>query len=283
MDTLNVRGNIKDLISAKNESRKSIIRALYNAIEIKGGKVLYPETELNKLHVISARPIDEGFSDRDFNFFKTLYSQFKAGNTAKQQEEIALQHDAAVYLQKQMKTEGRVNPLLKNERDDHSRKASNFGYFAAKCDALIFSIDMEIARRAEAYKVQREKDRAEYEEYLHIQQATKDAAAAEIRAKEQAKREAAAARPKLQGITLYGDGMGALALVAVEMRKVGKFTSERKIKKAEAVELVGDEDALITALGVAKLNGTEVVATLPDYRVITAQKNGAVTQYILKA
>ena len=207
MDTLNVCGNVKDLVSAMNDKRKAFIRNLFNAIEIKNGKALYPEQELNQLHLISARPIDPGYSDKDFNFFKTLYAQFKAGHVVKQQEEIALQHDAAVYIQKQMHTEGRVNPLLKKERDEHSRKAANFTYLAAKCQALIDAIDAEQARRINVYKEQREKDEKEYADYLRKQQENKEA----IRTAEAAKREAAAARPKFQGVTLYGDGMEALA------------------------------------------------------------------------
>jgi hypothetical protein len=278
MDSKNVSASVKDQISAKNESRKSFIRSLYNDIDIRGGKVLVPELGLSLLQKIAVRPTDEGFSDRDFNFFKGLYSQFKAGNINKQQEEIFLQHEVATYIQKQMQTEGRINPLLKNERDEHSRKASNFGYFAAKCAALISVIDTEIARRANAAKAQQEKDKAEYAEFIRVQQATKEAAAAEVRAKEQAKRAAAAARPKLAGIVL-GTGLEALALIAVELRKSGKFTSDRKITKTEAIALIGDADALKAAFAIAKQNASEVLATLADYRQITAKKSGAVTVY----
>jgi hypothetical protein len=279
MDTSNVHGNVKDLISAMNDKRKTFIRNLFNAIEIKvgkeNGKVLYPEQELSLLHLVAIRPMDPGYSDKDFNFFKTLYAQFKAGHVAKQQEEIALQHDASVYIQKQMHAEGRVNPLLKKERDEHSRKAANFAYLAAKCDALIDAINAEQTRRFNVYKEQREKDRLEYEEYLRKQQENKEA----VRKAEAEKRAAAAARPKLQGITLYGNGMEALALVAIEMRKAGKFTSERKITKAEAIELIGNEDALRTAFAIAKQNNSEVLGELADYRQLFVKKNGAAVVY----
>ena len=101
---------------------------------------------------------------------------------------------------------------------------------------------------------------------------------AQKQAQEKAKREAAAARPKLQGVTLYGPGLEALASLKVEMRKSGKFTAEHKILKAEVIELLGSEDALKAALS-TRGNTTDVLATLKDYCQITVKKSGAVTVY----
>ena len=258
--------NLKDQVKAANESRKNIMRELYNSLKLEKGKIIsvVPTT----IQAIAIRATDAGFSARDFQFFQTLYAGFRARH-------IADQTDLAKQMQDKVSKEGHYPSWMKFERD----KATNL---AAKCSAMIDIIDAEMNRRVEAARIQRETEAAEHAAWLQKSKTEAEARKNVVREAEAKKREAAATKPKLQGITL-GSGLDALALIAVEMRKVGKFTSERKIKKAEAVELVGDEDALKTALEIAKKNNSDVIATLKDYRVITAKKNGAVTQYILKA
>lgn len=254
--------NLKDQIAAANESRKNIMREIYNSLKLEKGKIVsvVPTT----IQAVAIRPTDAGFSDRDFNFFKTLYLGFRARH-------IADQTDLAEQMQDKVSKEGRYPSWMKFERD----KATNL---AAKCSAMIGIIDAETSRRIEEIKTRKETEAAEHAAWLKKSQDEAEARKNSVREAEAKKREAAALKPKLQGITL-GSGLDALALLAIEMRKVGKFTSERKIKKAEVVELVGDEDALKTALEIAKQNHSEVVATLSDYRVITAKKSGAVTVY----
>jgi hypothetical protein len=255
--------NLKDQIAAANENRKNIMRALYNSIRLEKGKIV--SVEVATIQTIAIRATDEGFSARDFQFFQTLYSGFRS-------KHIAAQNELATLMQDKVSKEGRYPSWMKFERD----KATNL---AAKCSAMIDIINAEMNRRVEAAKNQRETEAREHAEWLQKSKLEAEARKNAVREAEAKKREEAAKKPKLQGITLYGSGMEALALLTIENRKAGKFVSERKIKKAEAVELVGDENALSTALAIAKQNNSEVVVTLADYRVITAKKNGAATMY----
>jgi len=252
-----VRGNVKDLIAKANEYRKATIRNLFAAIDVVKGKAIIPECK--EIQVVAHNPMDLGFSSRDFNFFKDLYGRMKA-------DAMERMNFAATAIQKQMQKEGRYNPLIKKDRDSASLGA-------AKCGALITAIENEETRRINSVQERRDRDRREYEEYLAAQKATRDAAKAEVRAKEQAKREAAAQRPKLEN-KVIGTDLEALAAVKVEMRKVGKFVAERKIKKAEAIELAGGE---ITLKNILEVGG----GLLPDFRQIVVRKVGAVSQYIV--
>lgn len=261
----NVRGNLKDLILKANETRKSIIRNLFAAITIEKGKGIVPDCP--ELKVVSHNPMDSGFSARDFSFFKSLYNKLR-------EDAISRQSFAAETMQREMQKEGRYNPLVRGDRD-----RATMG--AIRCSALISAIEAEETRRVNSYQeqrakqeAQREKDRHEYEEYLAAQKAAREAAKAEVRAAEAVKREAAAQKPKLQGVVL-GNDLSSLANLAVEMRKVGKFTAERKITKAQAIELAGNE---ITLKNIMEVGG----GLLPDFRQIVTVKAGVVTRYMVK-
>jgi hypothetical protein len=64
------------------------------------------------------------------------------------------------------------------------------------------------------------------------------------------------------------------AIAVIEARKQGKFVSERFVKKAEVINLIGLDN-------IEKVYSTGSY-TLPDYRLVEVKKSGAVTRFLLK-
>jgi len=247
-----------ELLVKANNLRKAIVKSLYSAITVVKGVVTVPECK--ELQVVAHIPTDAGFSSRDLSYFKSYYADVRI-------EAIEAMNFAALKLQQGFQRDGHENPLIKADRDAASKGA-------AKCAAMVKYIESEEQRRIDDVVNRKERDRIEYEEFLNEQKAEREKNLAAVREREAGKRAAAAERPKLQNITV-GTGLDALAAVKTEMRKVGKFTAERRIKKAEAVEIAGGE--LQLQLLLSDGNGL-----LEDYRQIVTVKAGAVTRYLLK-
>lgn len=254
-----VVADTKTLIAAANKWRRSVIQNLFNACEMKNvGSIVAPSAEIVNLDELSAdfltvgtNPTERAFSNRDIIHFGNELAEERETTRAKLTEVTNL-----IQL-----AHGRVNPYFLKDR-------THFTAVVAKATAVLSFLSEELDRResdakasaaaaAEAKAQQRELDRLEHEAFL---QAMRD---------KYRPRGARVPNHAKHADKLVGKGLESLALIAVNNRKSGKFTTETFVKKAEAIALGADLSKL--------------PAVLPDYRVIDAVKKGACTRYVLKA
>lgn len=255
----------KNLIASANKWRRGIIQALFNTASVRNisGTTSAPVAEIENLDTLSAdfltvgvNPVEKSFSNHDIIHFGNELADERDLNKAKLAEVtnvITVARD-------------RVNPLFLKDR-------THFTTVIAKCNAVLSYLGEELDRReaeaktaaaalAVAKAAQREKDRVEHQAFL-------DAMRNKYRAR----------GPRVPNHAphadrLVGKGLESLSVIKDEMvleaRKAGKFISERVMKKAEVIDLIGKE------------NLSKLPYTLADGRQVSTVKNGAITRYLVR-
>jgi len=255
--------SVKDLIKAANIRRRQIIQKLFDAVVIKNlsGTTVAPSAELPEsildsmcVNFINTRdprtdPTGPDFSDNDIIFF---------GRELKAEQDFNANMLAEV--QQVINVSRRINPLFIKDR-------IRFTALVLRCKTVLDFFNEELDRRDNDRKAvreafvaqqaeQRELDRLEHEAFLQRQ-----------------REKYAPKGPKQPNHAphadkLVGKGLESLANAS---RAAGKFIAVRPIKKAELTALIGKE-------GMNTLKGKGEY-TLPDFRKVISQKQGAITRY----
>jgi len=257
--------SVKDLIKAANIRRRQIIQKLFDAVVIKNlsGTTVAPSAELPEsildsmcVNFINTRdprtdPTGPDFSDNDIIFF---------GRELKAEQDFNANMLAEVQQVINVSRGQRVNPLFLKDR-------SKYTSLVLRCKTVLDFFNEELDRRDNDRKAvreafvaqqaeQRELDRLEHEAFLQRQ-----------------REKYAPKGPKQPNHAphadkLVGKGLESLANAS---RAAGKFIAVRPIKKAELTALIGKE-------GMNTLKGKGEY-TLPDFRKVISQKQGAITRY----
>jgi len=257
--------SVKDLIKAANIRRRQIIQKLFDAVVIKNlsGTTVAPSAELPEsildsmcVNFINTRdprtdPTGPDFSDNDIIFF---------GRELKAEQDFNANMLAEVQQVINVSRGQRVNPLFLKDR-------SKYTSLVLRCKTVLDFFNEELDRRDNDRKAvreafvaqqaeQRELDRLEHEAFLQRQ-----------------REKYAPKGPKQPNHAPHADksvGKG-LESLANASRAAGKFIAVRPIKKAELTALIGKE-------GMNTLKGKGEY-TLPDFRKVISQKQGAITRY----
>jgi hypothetical protein len=256
-----VVSSVKDLIKQANKRRRSIVQKLFDAVVIKNlsGTTVAPSAEIPNLDELCADfitvrdsrtdPTGPAFSDDDIIYF---------GRELKAEQDFNANMLAEV--QQVINVSRRINPLFIKDR-------IRFTALVLRCKTVLDFFNEELDRRDNDRKAvreafvaqqaeQRELDRLEHEAFLQRQ-----------------REKYAPKGPKQPNHAPHADksvGKG-LESLANASRAAGKFIAVRPIKKAELTALIGKE-------GMNTLKGKGEY-TLPDFRKVISQKQGAITRY----
>jgi hypothetical protein len=295
----------KDLIIKANMWRKNVIKGLFyysilwnkeeakRALKVpclsdwswKGSKLYLNEQQesnmlLSDLQKVAFTPKEIGFLIPDLEYFIKFYKTMHKDNTE------------AMKVMEAEFNEG-TSPLC---AADLVKCRIEMHFERSRMNRLIDILSTEILRRNEVARLAREKAETERlarveamrqaEEDQIAQRANAEQArldyvqAAIIKAKHARNRKNNYVTPTARKETVLS-GFADLALIN---RKQGKFVSIEIVPKAQAIEIEGiDPKAFAEAYKTAKVTGSMDIITLADYRQISFQKKGAVTQYVVKA
>jgi len=286
MNTTSNSTSFSDLVHAANEWRKGIINRLWLSIRIINGTDVRVVTDDDVIGSIFAdflttahKPTDKAFSNSDVQFFIDLYESKRT---------VYNDQIADLHTQKGSWV-----------REELSKR----NVLSHKCNAVLSILNEEKDRRIAEKQLRIDNERA-------TAKAKRDNEQAEHQAWLDKQRERfTAVKPKFNRKSpdytphtekTIGKGLEALSVIKAEMdakasgfssaeeqkavqdaasaileaRKVGKFVSERFVKKAEVIVLIGLDN-------IEKMYSTGSF-TLPDYRLVEVKKSGAVTRFLLK-
>ena len=295
----------KELIAKANMWRKNVIKGLFyysilwnkeeakRALKVQSlsdwswkGSKLYPKEQqeqgmlMQDLQKFALNPTVIGFQITDLEYFIKFYKVMHKDNTE------------AMKVMEVEFNEGK-SPLCAAEL---VKCRIEMHFERSRMNRLIDILSTEIVRRNEVARIAREKAETErlakveamrkVEEDQIAQRANAEQArldyvqAAIIKAKHARNRKNNYVTPTARKETV----LSGFADLAVLNRKQGKFVSIEIVPKATAIEVAGiDSKAFSEAYKTAKVTGSMDIITLADYRQISFQKKGAVTQYVVKA
>jgi hypothetical protein len=259
--------SFKDLVHVANEWRKSVIQKIWNAIRVINGvemKVVIDEDTIGSIFAdflsASYKVTDKSFANSDIQYFIDLYQDKKDWYDG----QIADLHDQKGSW----------------VREELSKRTM----LSKKCNAVLNILNEEKSRRIAEKQLKRDEEKAAHQAWLDSQREKYTAIVVKPHYNRPVKTVAVARTEKV-----IGNSLEALAIVKaefdakaaqdaataiIEARKQGKFVSERFVKKAEVITLIGLDN-------IEKVYSTGSY-TLPDYRMVEVKKSGAVTRFLLK-
>lgn len=255
MNTTNT-GSFKDLVHVANEWRKAIIQKIWNAIRIVNGidmRVVTDEDIIGSIFAdflsIGNRPTEKAFQNGDIQYFIDLYQDKKKWY------------------------DDQIKDLSSQKGNWVKEEVVKRTILSKKCNAVLSILNEEKSRRIAEKQLKRDEEKAAHQAWLNSQRVKYTASVSKPKYNRPVKTVSVARNEKV-----IGNSFEALACLktdlTLEARKQGKFVSERFMKKAEVIQLIGQDN-------LDKVYSTGSF-TLPDYRLVEVKKSGAVTRFLLK-
>ena len=267
MNTTSTNKSFSDLVRDANNWRKSIIQEIWNAIRIVNGvevKVVIDEDIIGSIFAdflaTGNRPTDKAFMNSDIQYFIDFYTDKKAWY------------------------DGQIADLNDQKGSWVREEFVKRSVLSKKCNTVLSILNEEKSRRIAEKQQKRDEEKAAHQAWLDSQRKKYVASVSKPHYNKPVKTVAVARTEKV-----IGNSFDALSVIKaefdakaaqdastalIEARKLGKFVSERFVKKAEVIKLIGLEN-------IEKVYSTGSY-TLPDYRLVEVKKSGAVTRFLLK-
>jgi hypothetical protein len=259
--------NFSELVRAANEWRKSVVQKIWGSIRVINGvemKVVTDEDTIGSIFAdflsICHKPSDKAFANSDVQYFIDFYTDKKDWYDS----QIADLH----------------NQKGSWVRDELSKRT----ILSKKCNAVLSVLNEEKSRRIAEKQQKRDEEKAAHQAWLDSQRQKYTATVAKPHYNRPVKTVVVARKETVLGnsfeaLSVIKDQFNAkaaqdAAIAVIEARKQGKFVSERFVKKAEVINLIGLDN-------IEKVYSTGSY-TLPDYRLVEVKKSGAVTRFLLK-